>query len=435
MVISAWGSRIVAACSTIYSLRVLSHSLSAPEYAIFVVIVGLAGWFALADLGIGYAAQNAITSRLASGGNAANEVLSAYLMLAITTSAVVMALYLFRDTIAAALFGKILTAPDHGAGTTFFRSALVLIAAASFALSTKVLYAMHRGYVANAVAAFAPVVGLGLLVVGISAAEDKVAYAVVALYGPGALACCALALLQIARAARQRPQLSRATFVQLARASRGFFLFNALGAAVLQIDYLVMSQKVVPVEIIQYYTTGKVFSFVAFFNQAMLFATWPTLTALHTAGDRPEIRRQLKRLMIISAGVTVAATCAVLMTQDHLGAFLAPGTGLDLRSTVVLGFGAVTLIRCLTDPFAIFLQSIGKLAPLIVCAAIQAIASASLQWILVDSFGIEGILLAVLLSFVLTSAWALPLASRKLLSGDTSRQAETSNDMNTERSR
>lgn len=431
VILSAWGSRIVAACSTIYSLRALSHSLSAPEYAIFVVIVGLAGWFALADLGIGYAAQNAITARLTKGGTAASEVLSAYLMLALTTLSLVLALYLLRYTIAATLFGKILVAPDHRAGDTFFRSALVLIAGASFAVSTKVLYAMHRGYVANAVAAFAPVVGLGLLVQGISSAEDKVTYAVLALYGPNALSCCALAIQQVVRASKERPPLQRATFQNLAKASRGFFVFNALGAAVLQIDYLVMSQKVSPVEIIQYYTTGKLFSFIAFFNQTVLFAAWPTLTVLYATGELPQIRRQLKRLIVISAAVTVAATTVVLVARDHLGAFLAPGTDLRLRGAVILGFGAVILIRCLTDPFAVFLQSIGTLKPLIVCAAVQALVSASLQWVMVDVFGIEGILLALMLSFVLTSAWALPLASKRLLSSRHPRRTGT----NTEPSR
>src|SRR5690606_13929636 len=171
VVLSAWGSRLVAAFSTIYSLRVLSQSLSPPEYAVFVVMAGLVGWFALTDLGIGYAAQNAITGRLAVGGTGASEVLCAYLMLAATTCAAVLAFYLFRQPIAAALFGKILGAQAHQAGETFFRSALLLTAGASAAVSTKVLYAMHRGYVANAVAALTPVVGLGLLALGISSAE------------------------------------------------------------------------------------------------------------------------------------------------------------------------------------------------------------------------------------------------------------------------
>lgn len=418
VVLSAWCSRVVAACFSIYSLRVLSHSLSASEYAIFVVIVGLAGWFALADLGIGYAAQNAVTERLAKGGNAAAEMLSAYLMLAFAVSGVVLTLYMFRHTIAATLFGNFLSGVNRDGAETFFDSALVLIAGASLALSTRVLYAMHRGYVANLFAAFAPVVGLSLLIMGITSAEDKVAYAISALYGPNAIACCALAVLQIRGAARQHTTSLRTAFLQIAKASPGFLIFNALGAAVLQIDYLVMSQKVNAVEIIHYFTTAKIFSFVAFFNQSVLFASWPTLTEQYTRGDLPAIRRQIKRLVTISAVVTLAATVFALAARGYVGTFLAPGKDVDIRVTVILGFGAVALIRCVTDPFAIFLQSIGRLTPLILCAAIQAAISMILQWILVDSFGIEGILLALLLSFVFTSAWLLPLASKKLLSHD-----------------
>ncbi len=399
----------------IYSLRMLSDSLSIPEYATFVIIMGLAGWFALMDLGIGFATQNAVTERLVEGGTAASEVLSAYLMLAVTTSVVALALYVLREPIAALLFGKILGDQAYMAGDTFFRSALLLSASASFAVSTKVLYAMHRGFVANAVSAFAPVVGLVLLALGVTSAQDKVAYAVVALFGPNAFVCCLLAVQQIVKAARHRPALPKATFFNIAKAARGFFVFNVLGAAVLQIDYLVMSQKVSSVEIIQYFTIGKIFFFIAFINQAVLFATWPTLTALYVDKNLAEIRRQIKRLILISAGVTTVATLAILASQDFIGRFLVPGKDLDMRSTVVLGFSAIALIRCVTDPFAIFLQSIGELKPLIAFAAVQSVISVGLQWTLAEALSIEGILLALFLSFVLTTAWGLPLAARKLL--------------------
>ena len=224
-----------------------------------------------------------------------------------------------------------------------------------------------------------------------------------------------LAVQQIAKAARQRPVLPKATFFDIAKAARGFLVFNVLGAAVLQIDYLVMSQKVSSVEIIQYYTVGKIFSFVSFINQAVLFAAWPTLTSLYAEKKLDEIRRQLNRLILMSVGVTMVATVSLLVSQDLIGRVLAPGTNLDIRSTVILGFSAVALIRCVTDPFAIFLQSIGNLTPLIAFAAVQAIVSAGLQWQLAEALSIEGVLLALFLSFVLTSAWGLPVAARKLL--------------------
>ena len=73
-------------------------------------------------------------------------------------------------------------------------------------------------------------------------------------------------------------------------------------------------------------------------------------------------------------------------------------------------------MRCLTDPFAIFLQSIGRLRPLIVCVAIQALLGAALQWILTESLGIGGILLGLVAACILTSAWALPYSVNRILS-------------------
>jgi O-antigen/teichoic acid export membrane protein len=269
--------------------------------------------------------------------------------------------------------------------------------------------------VANVFAAVNPIVGLFLLSNGVSTAEDKVAFAMIALHGPTVVTCCALALHQIVNAGRDRPTFSALTFLNLAKASRGFLVFNLLGAAVLQIDYIILSQKALPTEIIQYYTIGKIFSFIAFINQAVLFAAWPTLTTLYSEGRTSEILRQIKRLVLMSLGVASTATLFVLIAKNYIGTFLAPSLDSDIRASVIIGFGAVAVMRCLTDPFAIFLQSIGRLAPLISCAAAQAVVSGVLQWFLIDSLNIEGILLALLLSFALTSTWALPFISRKLL--------------------
>ena len=418
VIISAWISRLIAAFSSVFALRVLSQSLAAPEYAIFVVVMGLAGWFALVDLGVGYAAQNAITKCFSRGGDASEEIVGAYLIVALTTSMVILIVYFFRQTISEALFKKILTGDIQEISKTFFYSALILIVGASLGISTKVLYGLHRGYIANFIVAIAPFVGLLLLVIGIESAEDKITYAIFSLYGPNALACGALAVHQAYKISRPRPKELKIAILNIVSTAPSFLVFNILGAAVTQIDYMVLSQKADAIEIIQYFTMAKIFSFVSFFNQSVLFAAWPDLTALYSTRNFVAIRLQLKRLVIITSCVTVAATVIVLVTKGYFGALLTPGKGIDFRYTVIIGFGAVALIRCLTDPFAIFLQSVGQLNPLIIFAGIQASLCISMQWIFIDYIGIEGVLLALLLSFILTTAWALPLASKKMLSGD-----------------
>lgn len=415
VVLSAWASRVVTALSGLYSLRLLSQSLTPPEYAIFAVIMGLASWFAVTDMGIGYAAQNAVTKSLQDNKSAAEEILSSYLMLAVSTAAVLLILYIFREPIGSFLFGKISVLTAEQAQDTFFRSALLLTVGSSAAISNKILYGMHKGYIANILAAAASVFGVTILNLGISSADDKVTYAVAAVYGPIVVFNCFLAVYQVLRSKRANPIVKAATFYDLIRASRSFFVFNTLGVIALQLDYLIMSQKVTPVEIIQYYTLSKIFNLIAFINQAMLFAIWPTFTAKYSSGEVLYIRAQLNKLVVITSLITIVATAIVIMAKEYLEALLSPATPIALRTTVVLGFGVVVLIRCLTDPFAIFLQSIGQLKPLILCAAAQAVTSAVFQWYFAEFLSIEGILVGVFLSFVLTSAWVLPAVARKKL--------------------
>lgn len=383
----------------------------------FIILVGLIGWFALSDGGIGYAVQNVVTKKLSTGQSADQEIVCAYSMLLLISTAIVGVLFGFRENIADLLFGKITSVTSEAGAMTFMQSAIVFVAGAAATLSTKVLYSMHRGYVANIASGLSAGVGVLLLIGGISLASDKVAYAVAALYGPAALIGCALGAFQIFKALRSLPAISITVATDLLKSAKGFFLFYLLAAAVLQIDYLVMSQKVSDsTEIIQYYSLAKVFTLISFFNQAILYAAWPQMTARYTSGAFPEIRAMLRKMVIVSATITLLATLAILFVRNFLLGVIVPGISIEFRPEIIAGFGALALMRCLTDPFAIFLQSIGRMSPLIVCVAIQALLGAGLQWFLSETLGIGGILLALVVAFAATAAWALPYSVNRILS-------------------
>lgn len=386
----------------------------------FIILVGLIGWFALSDGGLGYAVQNIVTQKLSTGQSADQEIVCAYSMLLLISTAIVGVLFGFRENIAEFLFGKITSVTPEAGATTFMQSSIVFVAGAAATLSTKVLYSMHRGYVANTASALSAGVGVFLLIWGVSLASDKVVYAVIALYGPAALIGCALGAFQIFKALRSRPTIRITAATALLKSSKGFFVFYLLAAAVLQIDYLVMSQKVSDsTEIIQYYSLGKVFTLISFFNQAILFAAWPQMTAQYTTGAFSEIRTMLRRMVIVSASITLLATFVILVFRNFLAEIIVPGTSIEFRPEIIAGFGALSLMRCLTDPFAIFLQSIGRMSPLIVCVAMQALLGAGLQWYLSETFGIGGILLALVVAFAATAAWALPYSVNRILSRST----------------
>jgi O-antigen/teichoic acid export membrane protein len=220
-----------------------------------------------------------------------------------------------------------------------------------------------------------------------------------------------VAVRQLRKAWPAHRQINVGGAAALLRVARGFLLFNLIAAFVLQIDYIIMSQRAGPQDIVQYYNIARLFAFGAFFNQAILFAVWPRFSEQFAKGERADIRRALNRIVAYSSLLTAGMVGIVLLLSGTLSRLLSPGVAVEFRHTVILGFGALALIRCITDPYAIFLQSIGRLRPLIAFAALQALLGAALQWVLSGILGIEGILIALVLSFLLTVAWGLPRAA------------------------
>jgi O-antigen/teichoic acid export membrane protein len=420
VVLSAWGSRLVTASVSIYSLRVLSSALSPAEYATFIIIVGLSGWYALAgDLGIGYATQNLVTRKRALEEDPARDILIAYCLLAAATACVGLLTLALSGRVSVLLFAAQGRSNADAYASTLWWSGLIFTAAAAAGTSSKILYAVHRGYVSNILAALASIVGFVCLTTFLAKVEHKVLFAVCALYGVTMLFAVILAALQIRRSWHARNRISRADVVALWHSARWFLLFNGVAAAVLQVDYIIMSQKIASLEIVQYYNIAKLFAFSAFFNQAILFAIWPRFTEQYAAGQTTQVARTLRKLVLYSAALAMGTTAMVMLAAGPLGSVLSPSSPLKFRYTVIAGFGALALVRCVSDPYAIFLQSIGNIKPLIVFAAFQALISAGLQWILSGYLGIEGILTALVLSFLLTVVWGLPWMARTSLARHT----------------
>jgi O-antigen/teichoic acid export membrane protein len=303
------------------------------------------------------------------------------------------------------------TLPETHASTLFW-SGFVFTAAATAGASSKILYAAHKGYIANIANGIAAITGFLLLIGGLAHVEKKVLFSICALYGPSMIFSVALAAQQINSAWRTRSRPKFGDAIALLRAARWFLLFNTVAAAVLQIDYIIMSQKISELEIVQYYNVAKLFTFSAFFNQAIMMAIWPRFIEQYASGQFEKIQKSIQNLILSGVGLTFLTTVFVVLAAGFLSKLLAPGTSIEFRVTVIIGFGALALVRCLTDPYAIFMQSIGNMKPLIFFAAAQAPIGAILQWILSDYLGIEGILIALVTSFLLTVAWGLPYLSR-----------------------
>ena len=116
----------------------------------------------------------------------------------------------------------------------------------------------------------------------------------------------------------------------------------------------------------------------------------------------------LFKSLVFSAFLILVFTGLASSLIPNLVAVLAPKEQLTIPYTFVMLLGLYHIVIAWVHGFGIPLQSMSDINTLIAWTPIQAILSISLQLILVQSFGMYGITLGMMLSFILTMAWVLP---------------------------
>ena len=188
-----------------------------------------------------------------------------------------------------------------------------------------------------------------------------------------------------------------------------------MAAAVLQIDYLILSQYSVPDDIVIYNLLNKIFFFGFFVYNALLTAIWPTFSYNISRGNIELIYKYTKRYLFIGLLYIILFTIIALFFIDYIKAFFLPNSDIKIPSLLVTVMGFYYLLRVWSDTFSMILQSANILKPFIIYVPIQAVISFISQVFLVKRYGLYGIVLGLIVSFIFTAVWILPYCSKKLI--------------------
>jgi len=418
IVLSAWLSRAVTAIAGIFSLRILNVELTPEEYSVYIIIFGIAGWFnIIGDPGIGYSTQNKISRKYISKESYSLDLLNAYILLISLAVFICLVLYPVKNEAANYLFDKINLENSNHLGLTLWYSAVVLSMSAAFVVSNKFLYATGRGHIGNLMTASGSIMALLILKLGIDNSQNKIIFSVLATTLPLLVLSMIFALRQISSSWGAHQNLNIKEIIFTIKNAQGFFIFNLIAAGVVQIDYIVMSQKIDPIEIVQYYNIAKIFGIIAAINQALLFAMWPNFTMQFYEKKFSLIKKTISKIIFSTAFLTFGLTMFIALISNQLDLLFSSNLSITYRKSVILCFGLVFILRCFVDPYAIFLQSIDKTKPLIIFVAFQVPVCILLEWNLSSLFSIEGILLGLAFSSLATVSWLLPWEVHKRLIG------------------
>ncbi len=404
-VAAGWTARAVVIGCAFVNTRLLLDLVGVNGYAAFSIVLSLAPWLALLNMGLPNTAQNLIAERRARGLQPGRLRRAA-----IDTAFAVGLLYLPLVLLAALLVQHLLL-PSHGS-MSFASVTLLLWALVLLGLTTvfhQVLHAMHRStwpVVAPAVqAALTAAMLLGARGATMAPHHRE-------LWGSLATALPILTVFLISAfiaGARQRARLDGRALRRLLHAARGFLLFGLTGTMALSCDYIVMSRLLQSAQVAEYNLASKTFGTILTLHSVLLAASWTPLSDRFFRGDLAGVRRQLVRVLGMGLVLVTLIGLPLVLGMDLIVRLLTGGKIEALPLALTLGWLMYVAMRVWSDSFATALLSCNQVAVINRYIVWQSLISVTAQWLLASRWGAPGIVLGILVSFLLTAGWILPL--------------------------
>ena len=195
----------------------------------------------------------------------------------------------------------------------------------------------------------------------------------------------------------------------LIKEAKGFALIATMGAITLSTDYLILARLASAEDVAAYSLTSKIFIVAQSVYAVALNSAWTPLSDLYFSGRIKDARSKSLYLGGVGLLFSLSWSLVILFAYPQILQFLSPRTEVPVSQNMILLWSIYLGLRVWSDSFFVVLQSFGDTAALFRYMIIQAPVSVALQIVLGLIFGMEGILLGITISFVITCAWYLPL--------------------------
>lgn len=413
MIASAgWSNRIIAALVQIVSIPLFIRLLGLDGYAAFSVVSGFICWFALAEIGLGSVLQNEISARQAKN-QSLDGVLELYISILIFITIACIVLYVPLSFLI-----------NHWLSNTFgaYRN-LLMVAGGLYILLLnsnviyKIFFAKHLGYISYLFQSIGNLLWFGIILLLAFWHELKFSPELIIVITLIPQICVSLYLYTRLNLNWQQiyviPNLARLKQYKVVLAkSMNFFWVSLTSNFVLGVDYFFIAKFLNQHEIITYNIINKIYIFVAFGYSVLLAALWPILSELYALGEKASYKKANVTLLkyIFSAFLYVIfASLLIVVLRGYIATTLAKST-IEISIELIVLFCIYYCIRVMVDFICVALQSRGQVRILMITAPLQAIITVYLMSLFVNKYSLLGIMYALILGFILTAFWMLPVA-------------------------
>jgi O-antigen/teichoic acid export membrane protein len=402
-----WFSKLVVIFVSIIQIRLLVELVGMDGFGAFAYLINLVPWLALLNFGLPFLLQNMVSKHRSEEKNYRyivefiNKV--SLFLLVICAIFAVLVTYLLSFV---SVLQNVSLLPLWGI--------VFLIALNSIIeLYTRFLFSEHRGHLGNLLPAIGAVLTLVFLLVCFIADVHDLDVVLV---------CCVLPYLCVAAIAvwfgntkkekqadftkgESKPLLTRAN----GRLALGFFVFQALAAAVLRIDYFVIADLFGDDQLAIYALIQRFYLTVLFFFTALLTALWPHFSEELNKKNHARVFQLIVRNLF--AGFVIALCASAIFSYWHPEILkILSKEQINLDGGLLLWLTVYLLIRIWTDVFATLLLSVNRTIPLNVSVFFQACVTFAAEYYFGREFGLKGIFIGLVVGYLCTAFWILPVS-------------------------
>jgi O-antigen/teichoic acid export membrane protein len=404
-VATSLGNRLLSVLIGFVSVPLTIGYLGTERYGAWIAIGAILAWVALADFGLGNGLTNAVTS-------AASRDRPDLVRMHISNFLVLMTLLCLGTAGLIALlwpairWESVFGISDPGVAAEVRISlaiALALfLARFPFTAANRIYIAYQEGHVGNYWGAAGNVLSLATLIF-VTQTRGGLPWLVFAISGVSLIVEMASTLwLFVRRRPILRPSLrhvDRSGFGEVMKVGTQFFLIQIMALVTFQTDVLVIAHFRGSASVPTYNLAYQLFNY-ATLPQALLFQyLWAAYNEAIARGDVAWVRKALKWNILGGLAWSSAAVAVLIVIAKPFIAWWA-GPAFMPSTTLVLWMAAWVLINAVTNTIACLLAAASHLRYQLIYSAFATASNLVLSVLLVTRVGIEGVIAATVLSYL-----------------------------------
>ncbi|MBR8462169.1 hypothetical protein KDE12_04770 [Campylobacter sp. faydin G-105] len=403
-----WLCKIVSLLLAFLNIRLMFGIVGVEGYALFSILSSLMAWFILINLGMPIAIQNIIAKYRVN--NIDRKQFYSNLMFLIFF---ILLLSIPIDCVASYLVAKFLI-NKYLELISFIDIFLILymfILNGLILILCVVLFAERRSIYPNIYPAIISI--YSTIVLMIMRNFDMDISFVFVVYTLSYLFVFILSIYQ--SIGFIKPKYDKSITYEIFLSSRQFFIFLLLSTCVLCIDYIIAAKFLNDVEIVKYNFVSKIFNVIPTLHSILLATSFSNISESFQSKNIKHIVSILKQNIIIGFIITFIVSVVFLIFNEFIISLLSGRDDLQISyTTIYLAIGYM-IIRNWSDAFGSALQASNNIAIINYIIPLQALINIFFQYVLVDKFGINGIFMALSISFLATVCIFLPITLTKRL--------------------